>query len=44
MECFAGDFIRFFTKNVKIRLLVVGLGNRDQMQAFEGFFGNFLIS
>ena len=44
MEWFAADFLQFFSKNVKIWLLVGRLGTRHQIQAFQGFSGNFLIS
>ena len=39
MEWFTADFLQFFTKNVKIWLLVGRLGTRHQIQAFQGFFG-----
>ena len=44
MEWFTADFLQFFTKNVKIWLLVGRLSTRHQIQAFQGFPGNFLIS
>ena len=44
MEWFTADFLQFFTKNVKIWLLVGRLGTRHQIQAFQEFSGNFLIS
>ena len=44
VECFTADFLQFFTKNVKIWVLIGRLGTRYQIQAFQGFSGNFLIS
>ena len=44
MECFTSDFLRFFTKKCQIWLLGGRLGTRHQIQAFQGFSGNFLIS
>ena len=37
MECFGADFSRVFNENVKIWLLGVRLGTRNQIQAFQGF-------
>ena len=42
MEWFTADFLQFFTKNVKIWLLVGRLGTRHQIQAFQGFSGKFV--
>ena len=44
MECFTADFCDFLQKNVKIWLSVGRLGTRYQIQAFQRFSGNFLIS
>ena len=44
LEWFAANFLQFFTKNVKIWLLVVRLGTRHQMEAYQGFSGKFLIA
>ena len=42
MECFTADFLQYFTKKRKIWLLVGRLGTHLQIQACQGFSGNFL--
>ena len=37
MECFAADFLQFFSKNVEIWLLGGRLGTPHQIQAFQAF-------
>ena len=44
MECFTAVFFRIFNGNVKIWLMGVQLGTRHQIEAFQGFSGNFLRS
>ena len=44
VECFTADILQFLPKNVTIWLLVGRLGTRHQIQAFQQFSGNFLIS
>ena len=44
MECFTHDFLRDFAKNVKTWLFGGWLSTCHQIQAFERFYCNFLIS
>ena len=44
MESFTADFIRFVPENLKIWILGGRLGTRYQIQAFQSFSCNFLIS
>ena len=44
MECFTADFLRVLLKNVKIWLLGGRLGARYQIQAFQEFSWNLVIS
>ena len=44
MKCFTADFSRYFSKNVTICLLDGRLGTHHQIQAFQWFSWNFLIS
>ena len=43
-ECFSHDFLQFPGTIVKIWLLGYRLVTCDKLQAFQGFFRNFLIS
>ena len=44
MECFTADFLRFFTKKRQNLALGWWLGTRHQIQVFQWFSRNFLIS
>ena len=44
MECLTVDFLRDFTKHLKIWFFDSGLGTCHHIQAFQGFSYNFLFS